>query len=67
MPRPKHELVDELDRAGDILDRVQMELAYPHRDPESWIVALDVEELAHRIRLLRWRLKRSGLKRRTHR
>ena len=60
MPRPKHELIRELDTAGDILDRVGMELGFPHRDRECRIVALDLESLAHRIRLLRRRLKLSG-------
>ena len=67
MPRPKHELVRELDRAGDILDHVGMELTFPHRDRECRHIALDVEALAHSIRLLRKRLKQSGLMCRTQR
>lgn len=59
MPRPKHELIRTLDRAGDLLDRVQMELGFPHRDRECRIVALEIEDLALKIRLARRRLKRS--------
>lgn len=59
MPRPKHELIREMDKAGDILDRVGMELGFSHRDRECRIVALDIEDLALKIRLARRRLKRS--------
>lgn len=63
MPRPKHELIRALDRAGDILDRVGMELGFSHRDRECRLVALEIEDVALKIRLARRRLKRSAHRR----